>query len=80
MEDFQARFSNASLNEDSLAQLVKGFGDFIPTVLTHDAADVPERALEWTNGRYSNGFWFIVAPWSLMFGNRRTRCNATTDA
>ena len=48
MEDFEARFADASLNEESFRRLIEDFSDFIPTFLTHGPVDVPERALNWT--------------------------------
>lgn len=48
MEDFETRFGDTSLNEDSFRRLVEDFGNFIPGFLTQGPVDVPERALNWT--------------------------------
>lgn len=48
MEQFEARFADASLDEDLLRQIVEDFGDFLPRFLTNGPVDAPERALIWT--------------------------------
>ncbi|MGL6074361.1 MAG: hypothetical protein ACRC8S_09390 [Fimbriiglobus sp.] len=48
MEDFEARFSDLSLSEQSLGMLIYDYGDFIPAFLTNPKLDIPERALSWT--------------------------------
>lgn len=48
MENFEARFSDASLDENAMFKLVDEFGDFIPEYLANGPVDVPQRALIWT--------------------------------
>lgn len=48
MVDFEAKFTDTSLNEDSFRQLLEDFGDFIPRFLAIAPVDVPQRALDWT--------------------------------
>ena len=48
MEDFEAKFTDTSLNEDSFRQLLEDFGDFLPRYLSTAPVDVPQRALDWT--------------------------------
>lgn len=47
MDDFAARFSDASLDEREMRGLVADFGNFLPKFVTNGPVNVPKRALIW---------------------------------
>jgi hypothetical protein len=48
MDEFEGRFWDESLDEESFRRLINEFGDFLPEFVTNGKAIVPERAVIWT--------------------------------